>query len=303
MTMATQAHDSQRFSEEVRQIRAGVPVVLAQWGLRSKFTRWRLTQDPSTGLVVLFGVLNYTDITEHTLTPFSDYFDPRLLLELAMGLNVQVVSSDSEGFRYAFILDRGRLPARKDLPALERSQLLVGITDAKKPTAEAWHKPIIVVDLSGYDQLNFERPDHYLALAGNQRALIGFQTTAAPLFKQFPTLSTPNRSLVTVVAAPTILAQVETEVARRKALYQPWPGNPNSQSQPSVDSLLKSRSELMLRIRLLLDEYDALVSPLGEPKRALAEGGHVARVGRKGGSRDRRADYQLGDRGRPPHRV
>ena len=261
--MATQAHTSRRFSEKVRQIRAGVPVVLAQWGLRSKFTRWRLTQDPGTGLVVLFGVLNYTDITEHTLTPFSDYFDPRLLLELAIDLNVQVESSNSEGFRYAFILDRGRLPAREDLPALERSQLLVGSTDAKTPNAEAWHEPIIVVDLSGYDQLDFERQDHYLALAGNQRALLGSPAATAPLLKQLPPLITPNRSLAAVVAAPTILAQVEAEVERRKALYQPWPGSLKSLNEPSADSLLNSRSELMLRIRLLLAEYDAFGEPTG----------------------------------------
>ena len=290
------------FSEKVRQIRAGVPVVLAQWGLRSKFTRWRLTQDPGTGLVVLFGVLNYSDITEHTLTPFSDYFDPRLLLELAIDLNVQVESTNSEGFRYAFILDRGRLPAREDLPALERSQLLVGSTDAKTPNAEAWHEPIIVVDLSGYDQLDFERQDHYLALAGNQRALLSSPAATAPLLKQLPphhAQPPPGRGR----RGPTILAQVEAEVDRRKALYQPWPGNRKSLNEPSADSLLNSRSELMLRIRLLLAEYDALGSPLGEPERALGEVTHLARVGRNGGSRDRRADFQLIETGRPPHRV
>ncbi len=301
--MSTQAHNSQRFSEKVRQIRAGVPVVLAQWGLRSRFTRWRLTQDPSTGLVVLFGVLNYTDITEHTLTPFSDYFDPRLLLELGVGLNVQVVSSDSEGVRYAFILDRGRLPAREDLPALERSQLLVGSTYGKKQTAAAWHEPIIVVDLSGYDQLDFERQDQYLALAGNQRALLGSPAATLPLTKQFQTLISPNRSLAPVVAAPTILAQVEAEVERRKALYPPRPGNRKSLNEPSADSLLNSRSEVMLRIRLLLDEYDALASSLGEPERATGKVTRIGRVGRNVGRRDRRADFQLIETGRPPRRV
>ena len=274
----------------MRQIRAGVPVVLAQWGLRSKFTRWRLTQDPGTGLVVLFGVLNNTDITEHTLTPFSDYFDPRLLLDLAIDLNVQVESSNSEGFRYAFILDRGRLPAREDLPALERSQLLVGIADAKEPTAEAWHEPIIVVDLSGYDQLDFERQERYLALASNQRALLGSPAATPPLLKQLPPLITPDRSLAAVVAAPTILAQVEAQVERRKALYQPWPGNPKSLNEPSADNLLKSRSELMLRICLMLDEYDKLARPLGKPERVLDRATHSAGATRVGGRMGMRPD-------------
>ena len=56
--MISQTRDTQRFAEEVRHIKASVPAILAQWGLRSKFARWRLTQDPGTGLVVLFGVLN-----------------------------------------------------------------------------------------------------------------------------------------------------------------------------------------------------------------------------------------------------
>lgn len=117
--MLTQTPVSRYFSEKERQIKARVPTVLAHWGLRSKFTRWCLTQDPRTGLVVLFGVLNNQYSSGPTAIPFNDYFDPRLLLNLALDLNIPGVSSDREGFRYAFILDRGQLgqpPRSRGLP-------------------------------------------------------------------------------------------------------------------------------------------------------------------------------------------
>ena len=58
----------------------------------------------------------------HTSIPFSDYFDPRLLHDLANELQVQIVSCNSEGLRYAFILDRGqlaKLPTHIDFPFIE----------------------------------------------------------------------------------------------------------------------------------------------------------------------------------------
>jgi len=84
-----------------------------------------------------------------------------------------------------------------------------------------------------------------------------------------------------VVAAPTVLAQVEAEVERRKALYKQLPGNPKSLNESNADNLVRSRSELMLRIRLMLDEYNDLVRPLGESEREIDEVTHIARVGRK----------------------
>jgi len=283
--MVTRRLDSQRFAEKVRQIRARVPTVLEQWGLLPKFARWRLTQDPSTGLVVLFGVLNNKYIAAHTSLPFSDYFDPRLLLDLAIDLNVQVVSSNSEGFHYAFILDRGQLgqlPTRVDFPGLERSQLLVGITYAKEPIAVVWGKPIVVVGLTEPDQPNFVRQMDYQALAdGFQLALIDAQTTASPLFKQPPALIVPNASLASVVEGPTVMVQVEAEVERRKALYKQLPDNPKSLTEPNADDLVKSRSEPMFRLLLMLEEYNDLVRSLGESEGELDEVTHTARVGRK----------------------
>ncbi len=135
--MLTHTHATQRFAEKVRQIRARVPAVLARWGLHPKFARWRLAQDPSTGLVVLFGVLNKEYIAADPTTPFNDYFDPRVLFDLSDDLTLPVVSSDSEGFWYAFILDRGQLgplPAREDLSSL----------DAKEPIAWVWHESGVV---------------------------------------------------------------------------------------------------------------------------------------------------------------
>ena len=137
--MITQTVDPHHFHQRARQIRARVPVILSQWGLPPKFNRWRLTQDLGTGLVVLFAVLNTKYIATHTATPFSDYFDPRLLHDLANDLHLQVVSCNSDGLRYAFILDRGQidiLPTHIDFPFLDGDRLLVRVVYSDKPVAE-----------------------------------------------------------------------------------------------------------------------------------------------------------------------
>lgn len=134
--MLTSMFDSHHFNEKAQQIRAHVPAVLTRRGLLPKFTSWRLTQDPSTGLVVLFGILNDKYIAAHTPTPFESYFDPRLLDDLTTTLQVPVVPSNSEGLRYAFILDRGQLgqsTAPVDFPNLHADQPLVADTDSHRP--------------------------------------------------------------------------------------------------------------------------------------------------------------------------
>src|SRR5512135_925565 len=100
MTMITPIVDSPQFIRRARQIKAQIPLILSQWGLLPKFKRWRLAQDPGSGMVVLFGVLNNQYIATHTTTPFSNYFDPRLLRDLAAELHVQVISSANDGLRY-----------------------------------------------------------------------------------------------------------------------------------------------------------------------------------------------------------
>jgi hypothetical protein len=99
--------DLNQYHQRARRIRARVPVMLSHWGLLPKLSRWRLAQDPETGLVVLFAVLNTRYIATHTSASFRDYFDPRLLHALANDLQVQIVSCNSDGLRYGFILDRG----------------------------------------------------------------------------------------------------------------------------------------------------------------------------------------------------
>jgi len=128
--MTIQAIDPQRFSQKTRQVRAQVTNVLTKWGLLPRFKHWRLTQDPDSGMVVLFGVLNNNYIAAHTSIPFSDYFDPRLLHDLANELQVQVVSCNSDGLRYAFILDRGELdniPTHIDFPFIDNGKLSAGV--------------------------------------------------------------------------------------------------------------------------------------------------------------------------------
>lgn len=123
--------DPRDFDQQARQIKVQVLSVITRWGLIPRFKRWRLTQDRETGMVVLFGVLNNKYIATQTSIPFSDYFDPRLLRDLANALNVQVVSCNSEeDLRYAFILDRGsfgKLPTHVDYPFVDKGKLLVRV--------------------------------------------------------------------------------------------------------------------------------------------------------------------------------
>src|SRR5512132_1020850 len=103
--MTMQTVNPQPFPQKARRLRAQVSTILTRWGLLPRFKRWRLSQDPDTGMVVLFGVLNNKYIATHTSIPFGDYFDARVLHDLANELRVQVVSCNSDGLRYAFILD------------------------------------------------------------------------------------------------------------------------------------------------------------------------------------------------------
>lgn len=107
--MIPKALDPRHFIRRARQIKAQIPILLSQWGLLPKFRRWRLAQDPDTGMVVLFGVLDNKYIAAHATTPFSDYFDPRLLRDLETELQVQVIPSANDGLRYAFVLERGEI--------------------------------------------------------------------------------------------------------------------------------------------------------------------------------------------------
>jgi len=134
--MITHTINGNQFNRKARQIRDQVSTVLTNWGLLPRFKRWRLTQDPDTGMVVLFGILNNRYIATHTSIPFSDYFDPRLLHDLAHELQVQVVSCISDGLRYAFILDRGRfgrLPTHIDYPFIDNGKLLVRVVYSDNP--------------------------------------------------------------------------------------------------------------------------------------------------------------------------
>jgi hypothetical protein len=130
--MTPQAVNPRHFIRRMRQIRATIPDILSRWGLLPKFKRWRLAQDPDTGTVVLFGVLDNHYIATHTTTPFSNYFEPRLLHDLATELGAQVIPSASDGLRYAFILDKGQVddlqPSANHRPinqALSRVQKIV----------------------------------------------------------------------------------------------------------------------------------------------------------------------------------
>lgn len=136
----TQITDPRHFDRQVRRIRATVSTVLTKWGLLPRFKRWRLTQDPQTGMIVLFGILNNTYIANHTSTPFANYFDSRLLTDLSNELQVQIVSCNSDGLRYAFVLDRGKLdilPTHVDFPFVDNGKVVVRVVYKDVPQAIA----------------------------------------------------------------------------------------------------------------------------------------------------------------------
>jgi len=134
----TQTIDTHHFDQKIRRIRAQVSMILTKWGLLPRFKRWRLTQDPDTGMIVLFGILNSRYIAIHTSIPFSDYFDPRLLHDLANELQMQVVSCNSDGLRYAFILERGqlvKLPTHIDFPFIDNGKLVARVVYSDTPVS------------------------------------------------------------------------------------------------------------------------------------------------------------------------
>jgi hypothetical protein len=158
--MKTMTHtiDPYHFDQEALRIRTQVPIILTKWGLLPRFKRWRLTQDPDTGMIVLFGILNNKYIATHTSIPFSNYFDPRLLHDLESELQVQVVSCNSDGLRYAFILDRGqfgRLPTHIDFPFVDNGKLLARVVYSDNPQSV----PAPPVDIAKVD-------DHALVRQG-----------------------------------------------------------------------------------------------------------------------------------------
>ncbi len=139
----TPAIDQHPYDLQVRRIKAKASAVLSRRKLLPRFKRWRLTQDPGTGMVVLFGILNNKYIATHTSIPFLDYFDPPLLRELATELQVQVVSCNSDGLRYAFILDRGTLdkfPTHIDYPFLEGDRLYIRAVYSNE-SGPSWKAP------------------------------------------------------------------------------------------------------------------------------------------------------------------
>jgi hypothetical protein len=131
--------DLDHFRQQARRVRAGIAAILSRRGLSARFNRWLLTQDPATGLVVLFAVLNTKFIAAHTTKTVSEYFDPHLLQELANGLHVQVVSCNTDDLRYAFVLDHGsldRLPTHIEFPFLDGDRLFVHVVYNEKLVPE-----------------------------------------------------------------------------------------------------------------------------------------------------------------------
>jgi len=166
--MITQTIDPRHYDLKVRRIRAQVSAVLTKWGLLPRFKRWRLTQDPGTGMIVLFGILNNRYIATHTSIPFRHYFDGRLLHDLANELKMEVVSCNSDGLRYAFILSRGqlgRVPTHIDYPFLEGDKLLARVVYADQPVPERVNPPTMPAPPAQVEVIDDQVLDHQAVAA------------------------------------------------------------------------------------------------------------------------------------------
>ena len=127
------------FDQEARRVRRQASAILTRRGLLPRFKRWRLTQDPDTGMIVLFGILNDRYIASHTSIPFGNYFDSGLLNDLAKEMQIQVVACNSDGLCYAFVLDRGslgKLPTHIDFPFQDGDKLFARVVYEDKPLPE-----------------------------------------------------------------------------------------------------------------------------------------------------------------------
>jgi hypothetical protein len=136
MRRMKQTIEPHHFEQEARRIKTQVSTILTKWGLLPRFKRWRLTQDPDTGMIVLFGILNNRYIATHTSIPFSNYFDPSVIADLAKNIQLQVVSCNSDGLRYAFILDRGslgKIPTHIDFPFIVDDKPLIRVVYSDPP--------------------------------------------------------------------------------------------------------------------------------------------------------------------------
>ena len=175
--MITQAVDPHHFVRRARQITAQIPTILFQWGLLPQFKRWRLVQDQETGMVVLFGVLDNQYITTHTPTLFSDYFDPRVLRDLATELHVQVISSSNDGLRYTFILERGQPDTPKETPVL--TALPIGVQDRSIEMRTAPQLPDH--SMLNYDHTQMhQRLGRFLEISGAHNAMDNAASQALP---------------------------------------------------------------------------------------------------------------------------
>lgn len=160
--MTPQAVDPRHFIRRMRQIRATLPDVLTRWGLLPKFKRWRLAQDPDTGTVILFGVLDNHYIATHTTTPFSNYFEPRLLHDLATELGAQVIPSASDGLRYAFILDKGQFEIQ---PSINNRPISQSLSHVQKIVVDNQPPPRKAFVLAEEHRLEHEKLDRFLKIA------------------------------------------------------------------------------------------------------------------------------------------
>lgn len=265
--MIIQTLDPNYFNQKAQQIRAHVPIALAQRGLLPKFSRWRLTQDPSSGLVVLFGILNDKYIATHTQTPVDAYFDPRLLHDLATDLQVQVIPSNNVGYRYAFILDRGLqepLVTVPDFVDVEHDSFPADVSGRLEPIILVWDENLVVAGSPHLSKTIAPRVVYHPLIDDFQSIPV---TAASPILQQ-------------PVVVP-VIAEVETPL--RTTLFASALRYPQSGSE-NLPSAVMSRRESLPRLLQVFEQYNDLLRTPGLSEGEFAQAASsFARIGQKWG--------------------
>lgn len=260
---------------EAEAVARRITEVVARRGLPPLFSDWILTVH--NGRFWLFGVLDVARIGR-----LEQYTAPDLLHHLSTVIGGRPVElSNTSGLRYAVLLSRPpRLPRRADFPGLQRGLVLLGITAAGQMVAVPWDGlgHLLVAGITGSGKSSFLRLLAYQAIAEGGRLILGDLDGATfPMLEGHPALLAPVAR--TPEEFENAVGRALGEVEHRSRLYAQMPGFPESLDEYN-GLAVRAGQELLPHLLVILDEFNAVVTALGGPRREFAAS--VARLSWQG---------------------
>jgi len=248
----------QTFIDKANRLARLVPHVLAQRGLEPCFTDWVLTRSEG-GQTWLFGALDVGKIAR-----MEQYLSPDLLHQVStVARGTPVYLSNTNGLRYGFLLSgRPRLPGRVDFPGIERGIVRLGVA-LRGEVSESWDRlgHLLVAGMTGYGKSVFLRLLTHQAIADGARLLLADLDGATfPMLAGCPALAAPIAGNPQEAHAVVGLALGECD--RRAALYAAMGGFPDKLEDYNAQAV-KSGEDPLLRLLVILDEYNATAVALG----------------------------------------